>query len=99
MFSKLVFTGFHVGVFDLGEKQVYLSPRSGKAVLFNQVSVSFCFLMDGTFFFLKHGQHLRDRKFLALLLFPPKETYFAQQSRPTMINKNMRKKNVKPERA
>ena len=33
---------------------------SGKAVLFNQVSVSFCFRMDGTFFFLKHGQHLQE---------------------------------------
>lgn len=29
-------------------------------MLFNQVSVSFCFRMDGTFFFLKHGQHLRQ---------------------------------------
>ena len=34
-------------------------------MLFNQVSVSFCFLMDGTFFFLKHGQHLRDGQIIS----------------------------------
>jgi len=66
----------------LGEERLgYLSPRSGKAVEFNQVSVSFCFRIDGTFFLRKQGQH------------------FAQQSRPTMIKRKMRKKNVKPERA
>ena len=90
---------FHL-FFDLGEERLgYLSPRSGKAVEFNQVSVSFCFRIDGTFFLRKQGQHLkwRTRKFSRIL--GTGRAYFAQQSRPTMIKRKMRKKNVKPERA
>ena len=53
---------FHL-FFDLGEERLgYLSPRSGKAVEFNQVSVSFCFRIDGTFFLRKQGQHLRKNE-------------------------------------
>ena len=59
----LVFFDFFSFFFDLGEERLgYLSPRSGKAVEFNQVSVSFCFRIDGTFFFLKQGQHLRKNE-------------------------------------
>ena len=29
---------------------------------FNQVSVSFCFRIDGTFFLRKQGQHLRENE-------------------------------------
>jgi hypothetical protein len=32
-------------------------------------------------------------------IFVNDKTYFAQQSRPTMIRRNMRKKKVNPERA
>ena len=67
---------------------------------FNQVSVSFCFRIDGTFFLRKQGQHLKGRtkKFFFRILGTGR-AYFAQQSRPTMIKRKMRKKNVKPERA
>ena len=78
---------------------------SGKAVLFNQDSVWFGFL-GGAFFLLKHGQHLQKEglkwlpnifpdHLIANMMF----TYFAQQSRPIMMSRKMRKKKVKPERA
>ena len=61
--QMLVFFDFFSFFFDLGEERLgYLSPRSGKAVEFNQVSVSFCFRIDGTFFLRKQGQHLRENE-------------------------------------
>ena len=90
---------FHL-FFDLGEERLgYLSPRSGKAVEFNQVSVSFCFRIDGTFFLRKQGQHLRENEKVFSRILGTGRAYFAQQSRPTMIKRKTRKKNVKPERA
>ena len=80
----------------MSEKAVLFIHDSVSLGLLNHDSVQFGFL-GGTFFLFKQSQHLKVKK--SVKVWHILVTYFAQQSKPIMMSRNMRKKKVNPERA